>query len=388
MSGRGNVGIEPVAKQQVTERDVGESRPPAAPARRVRSWQGNAVSFGVALTALAASLLVTVMLVAFQGQSPWNVFQAMFHGAFGTSQAWGATLYNATPLLFAAVAFIVAQRAGLINLGIDGQMYLGGAAAVAVALATSRLPGMVVIPLALAAAVAAGAAWSGLAGAAKVRLGVSEIITTFLMTFLAIQLVLYLLSTPTLLADSQAAQSGQRLEQSAFIATDARLPRLLGQAHVGLVVALALALGAAAAYRWTRFGFRLRMLGYNAEAARQGGVAVGAMTLLAMLLSGAVGGLAGGSLVLGNYYRLVDQLSPGYGFDGIVVALVARSSLVGAVVSAILFGALRTGGQYAEAAVQVPGSLFSIVQGIAVLTVVGIGYYVDRRRANGATWLG
>ena len=341
------------------------------------------ISLGITLGSIALGLLVSVCIIAAAGHNPFDALNQIWQGAFGSRYAVGNTFNVATPLLFVAVAFIIGYRAGLINVGGEGQIYLGGAAAAAVALKAWQLPPFAALGASLIAAAAAGALWSGLAGVWRARFGINEIISTLLMNFIAIEIVSYLVKSPSLLQEPPTGVL-KHLPQSDLVPANARLPQLFpddpNRLHLGFFIAIGVAVLAAALYRYTNLGLQLRMMGHNVQAARQAGVSVAMLIVVAMLLSGAAGGLAGGDLVLGDQYRILNGLSPGYGFDGIVVALLARSSALNAIAAALLFAALRTGGLFTETAIAVPSAIIYVIEGVVILTVVGASYYVQRLR--------
>lgn len=333
----------------------------------------NAIALGLALAA-------TTVIVFLYDKPVGQAMKALYEGSLGGSFAIGTTLNKATPLLFVALAFIVAQKAGLVSIGGEGQLYVGGTCAVAMALACGGLPRPFGMVFALVAGVIGGGIWGGLAGWLRRRFEVNEVIATLLLNFVGIALANLTVQEPALLREP--VTDSQSLPQSSQLAPSVRLPRLVpdspNRVHLGLLIALACAFGVWFLLSRTVVGFRIRMLGSNAAMAGRMGVNVGMLTIAVMFLSGGLAGLAGTSVLLGEQYRLQPEFSPGYGFDGIAVALLARSSPGGAIAGALLFGALRAGGLRLEAAVQVPQALVLVVQGLIILAVAGSAYWVEK----------
>jgi simple sugar transport system permease protein len=258
---------------------------------------------------------------------------------------------------------------------------MGGLCAAALAL-NIGFDGTFALVLALIAGMAGGATWAAIAGWMRGWLEVNEVISTLLLNFVAISVVSLMVQEPSLLREP--ITSTVSLPQSEFIAEATRIPKLFpstsSPAHLGVVFALIAAVIVAVMIRRTVLGFRIRMLGSNRRMAERTGVRVPWLILGTMALSGAFGGLAGGGLVLGEQYRLKEQFSPGFGFDGIAVALVARDSPAGSILVAIFFGALRSGGALLEARVQIPQALVLVVQGTVIVAVAGLAH---RRRSRG-----
>ncbi len=330
--------------------------------------------------ALALALAATTLIVFLYDKPVGEAMKALYQGSLGDSFAIGTTLNKATPLLFIALAFIIAQKAGLVSIGGEGQLYVGGTCAVAVALGTGGWPTPIGLVLALLAGIVGGGIWGAIAGWLRRRYEVNEVIATLLLNFVGIALANLMVQEPALLREP--VTDSQSLPQSSLVETSVRLPRLVpdgpNRVHLGLVIALLCAFGVWFVLSRTVLGFRIRMLGSNPAMATRMGVNVGLLMVAVMFFSGGLAGLAGTSVLLGEQYRLQPEFSPGFGFDGIAVALLARSSAGGAVAAALLFGALRAGGLRLEAAVQVPQALVLVVQGLIILAVAGTAYWVEK----------
>lgn len=330
---------------------------------------------GAAAAAFAIGLLVLAAGLAAAGYDAGAALGALWRGAFGSWYAFtSATLVRSIPLVLVGLAIAVAFRAGALNIGAEGQFYAGAIAATWVGLHAGALPPWLVVPLTWAAALAAGALWAALPAWLRVRRGVLEVISTLLLNFVAEALVSLLVQGPM----------QERLgiyPQSDAIAEAARLPVVPGtRLHLGLGLALALAVALWWAFARTAWGFRLRAVGLGPKAARATGRIDPARVLAAALVaSGALAGLAGASEVGGVSYALYQNLSPGYGFTGIAVALLARLQPLAIVAAGIGFGALEAGAGAMQREAGIPAVTVYIVEAV-VLIVVLLG-----QRVAGAT---
>lgn len=275
------------------------------------------------------------------------------------------TVVTATPLICGGLSVSLAFRAGLFNIGGEGQVIVGAIAAGYVGFAVT-LPPVLHVAVAVAVGILGGAVWGFVAGWLKARTGAHEVITTIMLNYVASNLLLYLLATT-------AFQRPGRSDPISFeVHGDARLPHLAGSAlrlHLGIVLALA-----AAVFVWwllwrSTVGFELRAVGSNPDAARTAGMSVARGYTVAMLLAGALAGLAGVNQVLGTAYTLTPGVSSNIGFDAITVALLGRGSPAGSVLAGLLFGALRAGGVQMQAQTGVSVEIVTVVQSLIVLLV-------------------
>jgi simple sugar transport system permease protein len=311
--------------------------------------------------ALAFSLLIGLVVLALSGNDPLLAYAAMFEGAFGSLPALGRTLANATPLILTGIAVAFAFRAGLFNIGAEGQLFVGAIASAAIAPVVGATVGTIA---ALAGAMAAGGLFAGIAGWLKARFGAHEVITTIMLNFIGINFAYYMINV-WIGADTQ-------LPGTEPIADSTRLGPIapaLGEAHLGFVVAVAVALAATALLWRTARGYDLRVVGSAPDAARYAGISVATNTVVAMVVSGAFAGLAGGVEVLGSYGRMVNPFVTELGFIGIGVALLGRNHPIGCVVGGIVFGALAAGGQYMQLQLGISIKMVSILTGAALLFV-------------------
>jgi simple sugar transport system permease protein len=295
-----------------------------------------------------------------------QALEAFWRGSLGTSSAFfSGTLVRAIPLIVVGVGISMAFRAGVFNIGGDGQFLLGAIAATMVGLAGGR-SGAAAVVLALAASVVAGAAWAAIAAILRARFGVLEVISTLMLNFVAANLVSYLVRGPL--------QEPTRVyPQTNPIAEAARIPRLWPETRLHLGIFIAIACAGAAWWFLTRTaaGFRLRAVGASATAAEVSGrVRVGRVTFGALVASGALAGLAGGMEVGGVTYALYENLSPGYGFSAIAVAILARLNPIAVIASALLFATLETGALGMQRDAGVPSVVAAVLEALIILAVV------------------
>ena len=333
------------------------------------------VSAGVALP---LALSVVVLLAA--GFDVGKALGALVSGSVGSWYAFGSgTLVRATPLILAGLAVAVALRAGVFNIGAEGQFLVGAAAAAAFALASAELPGLIAMPLTLVAGAAAGAAWASIAAALRARFHVSEVISTIMLNFVAGYLVSYLVRGPL-------QEPLHIYPQTPTIPLAAQLPRLASttRLHWGFAIAVAACAVAWWMLRFTAAGFRLRVVGANPEAARVAAqIDVVRATTRTFLLSGALAGLAGAIELTGLTFALYDNISPGYGYTAIAVALLARLDAAGVLLTGTLFGALEAGGTAMQREAGVPSVIVAVVEAIVILVLVSVSRIPASATRNG-----
>jgi simple sugar transport system permease protein len=325
-------------------------------------------------------LAATSLLLLLGGYDVRTALGALWTGSVGSWYALtSATLVRAVPLMLAGCAVAVAFRAGVFNIGAEGQLLAGAAAATAVALSLPALGGGGVTQLAaLLAGALAGAAWAGLAALLRARFGVLEVISTIMLNFVALYAVSYLVRGPL-------QEPTHAYPQTEAVAEGVRLGHIpgAGRLHLGIVIALVVVVAAGWALRHTAAGFRLLAVGESVSAAASAGrIEVGTVTVRAFMASGALAGLAGAIEVLGVTYALYENISPGYGFTAIAVALLAGLDPWRVILSAFLFGALEAGAGAMQRDAGVPSTLVSVIEALLILGVVGA--QALRRRRGGA----
>lgn len=272
------------------------------------------------------------------------------------------SLVVTTPFIFAGLAVALGFQTGLFNIGAEGQMFMGATTATVVAYSLTNMPSILHLPLAIAAGFIGGGFWGMIPGWLKAKTGAHEVINTIMMNFIAIQLLNYLLRGPI-------QDPGSQNPISPLIADSAKLPRFFADPirfHLGFFLALAFAWLVWWFLYKTKWGFALRMVGANPNAARYAGVNIVRSTVLAMTLSGALAGLAGANEILGVNHRLTSSFSAGIGFDAIALALLGKNHPVGVVFAALLFGTLRSGATRMQVAAGIPVDIIAVVQALVL----------------------
>ncbi len=329
------------------------------------------------VVALAAGLIVLALGLRLAGYDPLLALGALWRGAFGSWYAFASvTLVRATPLILLGLGFALALRGGALNIGAEGQFYAGATAAAWVGAHVAGYPPVLAIGATWVAAVVAGALWILLPVVLRLRFGVLEVISTLLLNFVAESFV-------SLMVQGPLQEHTHVYPESDPIAAAARLPMLPGsRLHVGFAAAIALAVGLWYVLARTAWGFRLLATGLGPRAAQiSGRIRVGWMTAVALLMSGAIAGLAGGIEVGGVSYALYPNLSPGYGFTAIAVALLARLRPIAIIVTGILFGALEAGAGAMQRDAAVPAVTVHIVEAVIIVVILLADAAARRRPA-------
>jgi general nucleoside transport system permease protein len=333
----------------------------------------------VGAAALLAGLVVLAVGLELAGYDSGAALGALWSGAFGSWYALtSATLVRAVPLILIGLGLALAFRGGTFNIGGEGQFYAGAIAATWIGLSVGGLPSPVAVAAVLSGAVLAGGLWVAIPVLLRARFGVLEVISTLLLNFVAEALTSLLVQGPL--------QESQRIyPQSDPVAESARLPSLPGtRLHAGLLLALVGAVLLHWVFTRTLWGFRLRAVGLGPRAAEIAGrIDSRWMTALALAFSGAIAGLAGGVEVAGVSYALFQNLSPGYGFTAIAVALLGRLHPFGVVVAGLLFGALEAGAGAMQREADVPAVAVYVVEAVVILAVL----LAESARRHGAAAL-
>jgi general nucleoside transport system permease protein len=335
--------------------------------------------WGYPVAAVALSLVVSAGLMLVTGYDPLEAYTALYEGSLGSEFGLSVTLVRMTPLVLTGLAVALAFRAGVFNIGAEGQLYAGAIAATAVALVLP-LPAAPLVLVAVVAGFAGGAAWALIPALLRATRGVSEVVVTLMFNFIAIHFTTYIVN----LEYGPLGEREAAYPQSPLLAEGVRLPIIWTgtSVHAGLAIGVVLALALSVVVRYTPFGFRLRTVGANPDAARYAGVSVKRTIIVVMLLSGGLAGLAGMGEVLGTKYALYANFSPGYGYDGIAVALLARLSPIAVILFAAFFGAMRAGALDMEQTVGVSSSFVFVIEALAILFLV-LGVFVRRGRRGG-----
>lgn len=326
---------------------------------------------GALLAPFVAALLVGAAVLLVTGRSPLDTYGLLLQQAFGSGPAIANTLTQATPVLLTGLATAFAFRAGVFTIGVEGSLYVGAFAAAWAGFTLTGLPGLALIALAAALAAAAGGAWGWVPGVLRARWRVDEVVTTLMLNFVAISLTSYLVNGPFLAV-------GTANSMSPPVAPGARLGSLAppSQLSAGFLLALLLMVAFWFVFRRTTLGYRLDLVGASPRFAAASGVDLRRTIVLAMVVAGVIGGLAGAVQVLGVNGRFIDRFSPGFGFTGIAVALLGRNTALGCLLAALFFGALNNGAAMMQLFSDIPLDLVNVLSGtvmiFAVLNVSGL----------------
>ena len=317
------------------------------------------------LASVLAGLVVAGLAVLATGADPVAALGSLFQGAVSNDNALPETLVTTTPYILLGLGLALGFRAGLFNIGAEGQFYVGALAGTLAGYSIHGLPGVVEIPIALVAAMAGGFAWAGIAGALKARFGAHEVITTIMLNYVAFLLANYLIAGGPMYLAGSIPQHTPDLDPNVQLPVIVAGSRL----HAGLLIAIAAVPVVWLLMERTTIGFRLRAVGFNPEAARVAGISVGWTTVLTMGLSGALAGAAGIVQILGLNQNMTASVAAGYGFNAIAVALLARSNPWAVLPAALLFGGLQNGASTMELNTQVSSDLVAIVQATVIIFV-------------------
>lgn len=333
------------------------------------------------LVALGFGAVLLILLKA----NPIEAYTALVKGAVGNKFGLTLTLVKTAPLLLVGAGICIAFRANVINIGGEGQIILGALAGTWIPLALPGLPGWLLIPLSCLGGVLAGGIWGFVPGILKARLRVNEILSTIMMNAIALQLLNLLLQGP--LMDPEGIAHGTYLAQSAQLPKQAWLHRMAPPTllHTGVLIAVAMAI-LVYIFLWrTTIGYNIRAVGLNPDASRYSGIKVPFYEALSLTLAGGLAGLAGVIEVIGVQHRLMPGLTSGYGFTGIVAALLGSLHPLGLIPASVVFGGLLVGADRMQRAVQVPSSLITAILGLVVLFVSGAAIWSRRWSARRLT---
>jgi ABC-type uncharacterized transport system permease subunit len=331
--------------------------------RRVPPTDSQLAIFASMSVAVIAALLITSLLFVVYGAHPLQAYLALFHEPFATLRGFGYTLVRTAPLTLIALGTIVSWRSGFGYLGFEGCFVMGAATTAWLALFTALSP-WAFFPLMLLLSFATGAAWAGLVALIRVRFGGNEVLISLMMNYVAILIVQYLVSGP------MRAPGG--VPETALLPRAAWLPFILPgtRAHAGILLAIFATLVVWVMLRKTALGYELIVSGLSPSAARYGGINVGSRLLFAAFCAGGLGAWAGTVEVLGEQHRLMDGISGGVGFTGIIVALLARLNPLAVIPAAVLYGGMTVGANAMQRRAGIPSSITFVLQSLIVLMVL------------------
>ncbi len=345
------------------------SAPPAQPGRLRRIWRIAAVPLTVVVLSVlagAAIILVSELLVPdkpFDWTLPFVAYGALIEGAFGGQSAIVSTLVETTPLVFGGLAVGFAFRAGLFNIGVQGQFLMGALGSVIVGVWASDMPPVVAIPLALIAGIVFGAAWGFIPGFLKAVSGAHEVVSTIMLNYIAVGILAALVSGPLKVPGSPSPVT--------YDVGNAAFPIILPPTgHLGIPLAILTAIFVSWLLFRTTWGFQVRTVGANGDAARYAGMRPRLVTVATMTFSGALGGAAGACVLLGVTHSMTSGFGTTVGFDSIAVALLARSDPLLTLLSALLFGAMRAGSGLMQIRAEIPVELVDVLQAVILLFLV------------------
>jgi len=320
------------------------------------------------LGAIFLGLLVGAIMILWIGKNPLFAYASLFYGAFGDLNSIANTLARATPLILTGLAVAFAFRCGLFNIGVEGQLLVGGLSAAYVGTVLNGLPLIVHLPLTILSAMVASAIWAAIPGILKAKRGVHEVINTIMMNFIAYALVAFVITGP-LKAPGQIPKSADILETAQLIRLSEFAQWSTSRLNTGILIALLACIVIYYLLWKTTIGYEIRAVGLNPFAAEYGGISVNRNIILAMVISGMIAGLAGAERVIGFHGSFILGFSPGYGFEGIAVALLGKNHPVGVILAAILFGTLSSGGRWMAFNTGVPTELVTVLQAVIIFFV-------------------
>ncbi|MFQ5914427.1 MAG: ABC transporter permease [Nitrospinota bacterium] len=326
----------------------------------VQGFKARVLPFGAILAALAVGAVLLLSLRV----NPLVAYGQMVLGALGSLSGLTETLVKTTPLLLAGLSVALAFNCGLWNIGAEGQLYVGALATVGIGINQLHLPSLILLPLAIILGFFIAGLWGAIAGLLKVRLQANEVIVTIMMNYIAILGASYLVNGPWATGIYPITKS---------IEASARLPVLLPgtRLHAGFLIALAAAILLYLLIFRTRVGYEIRAMGHNLDAARYAGMRVNRNVVTAMGISGGLAGLAGVGEVAGIHHAMMENISPGYGYTAILVALLGKLHPLWIILSSFLFSALYVGADAMQRAVGIPTAMVWVIQGLLVLFILG-----------------
>jgi general nucleoside transport system permease protein len=378
-----------------------------------RSYLERSFSILIPLAAILAAFLVGGILIIAWGSNPLEVFGSLFRGAFGTPNSIATTLERLTPLVFTGLAVAYGYRSGFFNIGAEGQLYMGAIAALWVAIMFPNWPAWLLLPSCILASALAGMLWVLLPAFLKAKRGINEVLTTLLMNYIAIQYLEWAVRVDhvqegillfggvkpvwTWINWIGIKDAAQAQPQSPYLVNASFMPSLKSLLDIGFIKNL---FGGAAWYQQliqipaiqrmtlapllgvivvilmsflmfkTVIGYKARSVGANPDAAKYMGINVANTLIITALISGALGGLAGGMEVLGTQHRLIPNFLVNAGFNGIPVALIGQLNPWGALMAAIFFGSLQAGSNTMQVITSVPTAVVNIIQALAIMFAI------------------
>lgn len=327
----------------------------------------------VPIISVLCSFLVGAILIAAIGGNPMEAYAYLFKGAFGSTSNISETFIKATPLIFTGLAATFAYKCGVFNLGAEGQFAMGAIASICVSTFFTGISGVPLIIVSLLFGAVAGGLWGAIPGILKITRGLNEMIVSILLNYVAVLFMGYLYSAP--LREGSVPQTAAVTVKLSRIFSGARV-------HVGIIIAIVLAVYMYYFIFYTSNGFKLRAVGMNQTAAYFNGFKVKKYMLLSFIISGAIAGLGGSVELHGTQFRLMSGFGQGYGFDGVAIALIGQLNPIATVLIAYLFAVLRTGATTMQVGSGMPTSVIDIIQALVIVFAVAGSAFVNLPRVR------
>lgn len=323
----------------------------------------------LSVISIISSFIVAGILIILVGKSPFTAYGALIQGAFGSVNAIANTLSQSVPLIFTGLAVSFAMKGGLLNVGAEGQLYIGAFISAIVALCFPDLPGALLLPMAMAGGFLGGMFWGGIVGFLKVKRGVNEVIVTIMMNYIAQLLTSYMVNGPF--------KAKGMVPQTDTIPAAALLPNLIPrtQLTVALPISILVVFIVHLFLKKTSWGYEILAVGENPSASEAGGINITKNAILTMSISGGIAALAGISEVLGRYGRFIDGFSPSFGFTGIAIAVLGKGNPVGIIITSLLFGVMNAGAMRMNRVAGISSNMVNVIQGLVILFVAAPQIY-------------
>lgn len=329
--------------------------------------------------AIGVSFIFSSIIILLAGKNPITAIYSIFYGALGTRLGFLETIVKAIPLILTGIAVALAFTGKFWNIGAEGQFYAGALAATYVGISYLNLPNFLYIPLLLLVGFIAGGLWALLPGFLKTYLKADDVVTTLLLNYIMIYFITAILEGPWRDPETMWPQSIRISENAIF-------PKLVerSRVHFGLIISILSVIAVYILIKYTKLGFSIRATGANPKASNFLGIDIKKTILITSIISGGIAGLAGVGEVAGLHYRLTENISPGYGYTGIVVAMLGGLNPFGVLLSAFFFAIIITGAQYMSRATGVTMFMADVIQGITLLVLLAmlIFYEYEIRRVE------
>ncbi len=334
----------------------------------------------IPLYGITLAVIIGAIIMVITGYNPLPAYRALFYGGF--IKNWHISILNATPLIFTGLSVAFAFKAGLFNIGAEGQFYIGSMAAAFLGVYFKLHP-LITIPLILIFSGTAAALYNFIPALLKVKTGAHEVITTMMFAHIARYLSPVFIRA---LGGDPATSSHPYMTtpidpSNEFPTFDSFLPEANYRLHTGILIGIGMALIVYLILYYTKYGYEVRSIGFNPTASKSKGINVGRNIFFGLLFAGFLAGLSGANQVLGLDHKMFENLNAGYGWNGISVALLASNHPIGVIFTALLWGALDAGGQYMSRTVQTPNAIVEIIKGIILFLIVAryLYAYISRR---------